>query len=237
MKPSSLRVRPPRVAALVPAAGRGERLGSRTPKPLVRIGGVPLIVYTLKQVLRVYPFEQLVVPVEPDAVAKTERLLVRHGVTRAEVVPGGAMRAESVRNAFERLRPRIEIVAVHDLARPFIASADIAGLVAAAAQHGAALLAQKAVATVKETDAGGTRVERTLDRERIFLAQTPQVFRARVLRESYDKVGAKFRHFTDEAALVEAAGHTIRIVPGPAINFKITTPDDLRLARLVAGQR
>lgn len=232
--PKSARLR---TAALVPAAGRGERLGSRTPKPLVLIAGVPLMVYTLKQVLKVYPFDQLVVPVEPDAVEATKRLLAKHGVKRAEVVAGGAMRAESVRNAFDRLRDDIDIVAIHDLARPFLASADIAGLVRTAAEHGTALLAQKAVATVKETDPTGTRVERTLDRNRIFLAQTPQVFRTRVLRESYAKVGDRFRHLTDEAALAEAAGFAIRIVPGPAMNFKITTPDDLRLARLVAGRR
>lgn len=226
-----------RVAALVPAAGRGERLGSKTPKPLVLLGGVPLVVYTLRQILKVYPFDQLVVPVEPDAVGRMRKLLARHGLQRAEVVAGGAMRAESVRNAFEHLRTEIDIVAIHDLARPFVASADVAGLIRTAADHGSALLAQKAVATVKETDPSGSRVQRTLDRNRIFLAQTPQVFRTRVLRDSYAKVGARFRHLTDEAALAEAAGFTIRIVPGPAMNFKITTPDDLRLARLVAGRR
>ncbi len=226
-----------RVAALVPAAGRGERLGSKTPKPLVLIAGVPLVVYTLKQILRVYPFDQLVVPVEPEAVGSMKKLLLRHGLKRAEVVAGGAMRAESVRNAFDHLRPEIDIVAIHDLARPFVASVDVSGLVRTAADHGSALLAQKAVATVKETDPSGSRVERTLDRNRIFLAQTPQVFRTLVLRDSYAKVGDRFRHLTDEAALAEAAGFTIRIVPGPAMNFKITTPDDLKLARLVAGRR
>lgn len=232
--PSSGRIR---VAALVPAAGRGERLGSKTPKPLVRLGGLPLVVYTLKQILRVYPFDQLVVPVDPDAVAVMRRLLNRHGLKRAEVLAGGATRAESVRNAFARLRPEIDVVAIHDLARPFVASADVGELIRTASKHGSALLAQKAIATVKETDAAGSRVVRTLDRNRIFMAQTPQVFRVGVLKESYDKVGDRFRHFTDEAALAEAGGFPIRIVPGPAMNFKITTPDDLKLARLVAGRR
>lgn len=225
-----------RVAALVPAAGRGERLGSRIPKPLVRLGGLPLVVYTLKEILRVYPFSQLVVPVEPEAVGAMRRLLSRHGLKRAEVLAGGASRAESVRNAFDCLRSDIDVVAIHDLARPFVASADVGGLIRTAARHGSALLAQKAVATVKQTDASGARVERTLDRNRIFLAQTPQVFRVSVLRESYDKVGDRYRQFTDEAALAEAGGFAIRIVPGPAMNFKITTPDDLKLARLVAGR-
>lgn len=235
MKKNS-RVSRPRVAALVPAAGRGERLGSKIPKPLVRLGGLPLVVYTLKQVARVYPFEQILVPVEPEAVDAMRRLLGRHGLRQAEVLAGGATRAESVRNAFQRLRPGIEIVAIHDLARPFIASADIETLIRTAERHGAALLAQKAVATVKETDPSGSRVERTLDRNRIFLAQTPQVFRTTVLRESYDKVGDRYRSLTDEAALAEAGGHEIRIVAGPAMNFKITTPDDLKMARLVAGR-
>jgi 2-C-methyl-D-erythritol 4-phosphate cytidylyltransferase len=227
----------PRVAAIVPAAGRGERLGSKTPKPLVKIGGLPLVVYTLKCLFRVYPFAQVLVPVEPEAVVLMRRLLKRHGLAKAEVLAGGAMRADSVRNGFERLRGDIEVVAVHDLARPFISAADVEKLVATAIKHGAALLAQKAVATVKETDPSGAVVERTLDRNRIFLAQTPQVFRVGVLRAAYAKVGARSSAFTDEAALAEAAGNRIHIVPGPAMNFKITTPDDLELARLVAGRK
>ncbi len=227
----------PRVAAIVPAAGRGERLGSKTPKPLVKIAGLPLVVYTLKRMFRIYPFAQVLVPVEPEAVAAMRRLLKRHGLGKAEVLAGGAMRADSVRNGFERLRADIEVVAVHDLARPFISASDVAKLVETALKHGAALLAQKAVATVKETDASGAVVERTLDRNRIFLAQTPQVFRVGVLRSAYAKVGARSSAFTDEAALAEAAGNRIHIVPGPAMNFKITTPDDLELARLVAGRK
>ncbi|MBP9733979.1 MAG: 2-C-methyl-D-erythritol 4-phosphate cytidylyltransferase [Candidatus Omnitrophica bacterium] len=224
----------PRVGIIVPAAGRGERLGSRVPKPLVTLGGVPLVVYTLKVLFRAYPFAQILVPVEPEAVASMRRLLIRHGLAKAQVLAGGAMRAESVKNGFDLLRKEIEIVAVHDLARPFIAAENIRELVAAARKHGAALLAQKAVATVKETDAAGSVVRRTLDRNRIFLAQTPQVFRVSLLRKAYAAVGARFSAFTDEAALAEAAGNRIHIVAGPAMNFKITTPDDLKLARLVA---
>jgi 2-C-methyl-D-erythritol 4-phosphate cytidylyltransferase len=226
-----------RVAAIVPAAGRGERLGSRTPKPLVLIGGVPLVVYTLRQVLRIHPFSQILVPVEPDAVVRMKALLNKHGLRRVEVLAGGVMRAESVRNGFDRILPSTELVAIHDLARPFVTAGDMAGLVKAAQASGAALLAQKAVATVKETDASGRFVKRTLDRNRIYLAQTPQVFRTAVLRKAYDKVGARYRDFTDEAGLVEAAGNKIRIVPGHAINFKITTPDDLVMARLIARGR
>lgn len=222
-------------AVIVPAAGRGERLGSRVPKPLVRIGGSPLIVYTLKVICRVYPFRQILVPVEPEAVRPTQKLLVRHGLSRCQVLAGGAMRAQSVRNGFELMDPAIGVVAVHDLARPFITGADFVRCIQGALRHGAVLLAQKAVATVKETDPSGSVVRRTLDRDRIFLAQTPQVFRTNVLRAAYGKMGDRFSRFTDEAALVEAAGNRIHIVPGPALNFKITTPDDLRLARLVAG--
>lgn len=224
----------PNVGIIVPAAGRGERLGSSVPKPLVKIGGVPLVVYTLKILFRAYPFAQVLVPVEPEAVASMRRLLTKHGLQKAQVLAGGAMRAESVKNGFDLLKDEIDIVAVHDLARPFISAENICQLVAAAQKHGAALLAQKAVATVKESDAAGSVVRRTLDRNRIFLAQTPQVFRTSLLRKAYAAVGPRFSAFTDEAALAEAAGSRIHIVAGPAMNFKITTPDDLKLARLVA---
>jgi 2-C-methyl-D-erythritol 4-phosphate cytidylyltransferase len=121
------------------------------------------------------------------------------------------------------------LVLVHDAARPFVSLECIEACVAAAASHGAAIAAVAAHDTVKLADPDSVIIE-TLDRRRIWLAQTPQVFRTALLREAYQRARSDGFVATDDAALVEHLGHAVRIVPGEPTNRKITTPDDLRWA-------
>jgi 2-C-methyl-D-erythritol 4-phosphate cytidylyltransferase/2-C-methyl-D-erythritol 2,4-cyclodiphosphate synthase len=155
-------------------------------------------------------------------------------------VAGGIRRQDSVANAFERVSSAADVVVVHDAARPFASARLIELTVDAAYESGAAVAAVPASDTVKEAALGGQArkdlvVERTLTRERIFLAQTPQAFRRDVLREALALARQTGIDVTDEAALAERAGHTVRLVAGEAQNAKITTADDLRMARAMAG--
>jgi 2-C-methyl-D-erythritol 4-phosphate cytidylyltransferase/2-C-methyl-D-erythritol 2,4-cyclodiphosphate synthase len=154
------------------------------------------------------------------------------------VVAGGARRQDSVRNGFEAVRGRADIVVIHDAARPFASPELVARTIDAAIETGAALAALPASDTVKlASGAGGPGpglVERTMPRERVFLAQTPQAFRADVLAAVID-AGRGETVATDEAALAEAAGFPVRLVAGEPTNLKITTMTDLRAAEAIAG--
>jgi 2-C-methyl-D-erythritol 4-phosphate cytidylyltransferase/2-C-methyl-D-erythritol 2,4-cyclodiphosphate synthase len=168
----------------------------------------------------------------PKGLADDPPAYLRDTSKPLQIVAGGARRQDSVANAFAVAAPASEIIVIHDAARPFASADLIARTIAAAVESGAALAAVQARDTVKEAGRAeaGHYVRRTLVREEIYLAQTPQAFRRDVLREAL----ALNADATDEAALAEQAGHTVRIVEGEATNIKITTPDDLAMAEAIA---
>jgi 2-C-methyl-D-erythritol 4-phosphate cytidylyltransferase len=217
----------PRVAVLIPAGGLGTRLGRRTPKQFLRLGGgVPILAATLRHFTG-HPAVAGVVVAAPAAhVARTRALLRgRRGVS---VVTGGATRQESVWCALQAAPADAEVVVVHDAVRPFITRALIDAVIAAAAE-GAAICALPIAETVKRVR--DDIVEATLDRAGLWAVQTPQAFRAALLREAHEKARRDGVLGTDDAMLVERLGQSVRVVPGLAGNVKITTPEDLRRAR------
>jgi 2-C-methyl-D-erythritol 4-phosphate cytidylyltransferase len=218
------------VCALVPAGGSGTRLGYRVPKQFLRVAGVSILVTTVRR-LREHPGVSAVVVAAPDAyVARTRRLLGTGG-RRAPitVVLGGATRQESVWRALQAVPATAEIVVVHDAVRPFITRALMDGVVSAAVEAGAAICALPITETLKRVRDG--IVEETVDRSGLWSVQTPQAFRAALLREAHDKARRDGIVGTDDAMLVERLGHRVRVVPGLPGNVKITTLDDLRRAR------
>jgi len=220
-----------RVAAIVPAAGGGVRLKSKTPKPFIVLNGVPLVVLTLKRLKKSYDFTEIIVPVHPSQIRKTKKLLDQHRLKSVRVIAGGVTRAQSVRHAIDALDQDYDYVLIHDVARPFISSKTIHPLMKCAKLKGAALLAQASVATVKQTKRASLQVSKTLDRKRIYLAQTPQVFSMERIQKAYRFLKKRYLTFTDEASMVEAAGQKVWIVEGPSLNLKITTPEDLLIAK------
>jgi 2-C-methyl-D-erythritol 4-phosphate cytidylyltransferase/2-C-methyl-D-erythritol 2,4-cyclodiphosphate synthase len=222
------------VAVIIPAGGRGRRLGAEQPKQFLPLAGRPILQRTVDTFLACASVGEVIVALPHDLADKRPRYL---DSPKVKVVPGGERRQDSVANGFDALSKDVEIVLVHDAARPLVDEATIERAIAAAASMGAAVAAVAASDTVKLSEHGeGARlVDRTLPRDTIFLAQTPQAFRREVLGQAV-ALGRSGVEATDEAALAERAGHRVQLVEGSRRNIKITTSDDLLLAEaLVDG--
>ncbi|MCX6542891.1 MAG: 2-C-methyl-D-erythritol 4-phosphate cytidylyltransferase [Acidobacteria bacterium] len=227
------------VAAIIAAGGRGERLGAGRPKQLIEIAGQPMLQRSA-QLLAAHPeVTEIVVVLPPDLVGRPPNYLLTLGKP-VRIVEGGRRRQDSVANGFDVVQERADIILIHDAARPFASADLISRTIAAAVETGAALAALPASDTVKlasgETPPQGPLVERTIPRDRVYLAQTPQAFRTDVLRAAI-AAGRAGVLATDEAALAEAAGYPVRLVMGDATNLKITTMDDLTVARALTERR
>jgi 2-C-methyl-D-erythritol 4-phosphate cytidylyltransferase len=220
-----------RTTAIVVAAGRGTRLGGHTGKALLPLAGQPMLVYSLRTLSTVPEVTALVLVVAADERRQAESIVGARAPWRRPIciAVGGAERQDSVAAGLAAVDLDADLVLVHDAARPFVTPDCVAACVAAAASSGAAIAALPATDTVKVTDAEGWVVD-TPDRSRLFLAQTPQVFRTALLREAYRRAAEEGRVTTDDAALVEALGHRVQVVPGNQQNRKVTTPDDWRWA-------
>ena len=225
----------PSIAVAIPAGGIGARFGSRIPKQFLTIQRVPVVTKTVSWFTR-YPGVASIAVAAPEThVERTRRALA--GLARRvplAVVPGGPTRQDSVWLALQALPDDVEIVVVHDAVRPLITPDLIASVVHAAAEHGAAICALPIAETVKRVR--NAVVEATLDRSELWAVQTPQAFRAALLREAHEKARRDGVVGTDDAMLVERLGHAVRVVRGLAQNVKITTPDDLRRARGARGR-
>jgi 2-C-methyl-D-erythritol 4-phosphate cytidylyltransferase len=220
----------PSIAVLVPAGGVGTRLGRRTPKQFLTLGGATILTRTLSHFQRHPDVRSIIVAAPAEHLDRTRRLVARSGRRSVQVVAGGATRQESVWQALQAAPGDVDVVLVHDAVRPFIDRRLIDAVVAAGATHGAAICALPIAETVKRVCDDGV-VATTLDRTGLWAVQTPQAFRAAVLREAHDKARLEGVVATDDAMLVERLGQPVRVVRGLAGNVKITTPEDLRSAR------
>lgn len=232
-------------AALLLAAGRGERLGSGGPKALVPLGGQPMLEWSLRALRASAQIDRIVVAL-PQGVALPAAEALAHGEvagTDAESPPvvsvtGGAERSHSVRSALAAV-PDAEVVLVHDAARPLLTPELVAACLDALEADGgwdAAIAAAPVTDTVKRVR-DGVRVAETLPRSELWAVQTPQVFRAAALTRALDRPDAELAAATDDAMLVETDGGRVRVVPAPAENLKVTTLADLALAELLLGRR
>ncbi len=219
--------------ALIVAAGRGTRAGGEVPKQFRAVAGVPLIIHTLRQFEACAAVDEIVL-VAPVEEATLHLAAARDELKKlARVVEGGATRTESVWRGLETLdAARVEIVAVHDGVRPFVTPQEIERTMRAAALgSGAAVLCAPVVDTIKMCEGG--RITRTLPRDNLRRALTPQCFRYELLRRAYERARAIGSEATDCSALVELTdAHEVVVVEGDARNIKITRPEDFALAEL-----
>ena len=223
----------PRFAVILPAAGRSSRFGSAEKKVFAVLDGRAVWLRSAELFLARPDVCQCIVVAAPE---DRDRFGATPAGGRVEIANGGAERFESVANALARTTAEAEFVAVHDAARPCLTPALIDAVFARAAETGAAMLAVRVADTVKRDDGRG-RVVATVPREGLWLAQTPQVFRRDWLLDAYARRAALGADVTDDAQLVEAAGHAVFLVPGSGANLKITTREDLDLAEAVLRAR
>lgn len=218
------------VRAIIVAAGRGRRIGAGVPKAFLPLAGEPILVRTLRPFEACADVHRLVVVVPEELLSRAEAMVAAAQVTKLEaVIAGGPERMHSVARALERISSEAgDILLVHDGVRPFVTPQQIARVIERARAVGAAVLAIPIVETVKEVE--GERVIGTVDRRRLYLAQTPQAFRAAILLQAYERALREGIAATDDAALVERCGWPVVVVEGSVRNVKITRPDDLLLA-------
>ena len=211
---------------LIVAGGRGTRMGGPQPKQFLELAGRPVLMHTLEAFDRWDASARLIVVLPEDQIDTWKRLCEAHVFGRIHrVVAGGETRFHSVRNGLDAVASD-GLIAVHDGVRPLVAPSVIAACFAAAADGGAAVPVVPVVESVREVDADGG--SRPVDRTRLRVVHTPQVFRADVLRAAYCLPYDP--RFTDDASVVEASGVAVRLVPGNRENIKLTTPMDLLLA-------
>ena len=222
-----------RIAAILPAAGLGTRMGSEMPKQFLELSGLPLVVFTLRRLAECSALTHFYIATLPEEVAGLERRLGQEKLGRpVRVLRGGATRQESVARALAEVPADADLVLVHDAVRPLVTGEIIHEVIDAAKKYGAAIAGLPAVDTVKQVErtAEGAIVKGTIPRAGVVLAQTPQGFRYSVIKKAFDEAAADGFMGTDEASLAERAGHEVAVVMGSAKNIKITTPGDMELA-------
>jgi len=222
--------------AIIPAAGIGARMHADRAKQMLELGGVPVLVHTLKRFQQCDAVDQIILVLQPSLTSDALGLISRYNLTKvARVVAGGTERQDSVYRGLQVVSEESAgIIVVHDAVRPFVKPEEIRAVIERAESAGAALMALAATDTIKQVKSG--RVQRTLDRRRIYYAQTPQAFRFSVIREAFERAYADGFMGTDESQLVERLGQRVSVVEGSALNIKITRPFDLRLAEGIQSE-
>ncbi|NLP43578.1 MAG: 2-C-methyl-D-erythritol 4-phosphate cytidylyltransferase [Peptococcaceae bacterium] len=226
-----------KIAAIIPAAGQGRRMGDQGNKLLLELAGIPILVYTLS-IFEACPLvSEIVIPTAPQDIPAIQKIVKAHGFKKVNsIVEGGSERQESVARALTALSPFIAKVVVHDGARPLLTLAELEAFLREAEACQAAIMAVPLKDTVKRVDERGWVVE-TPPRENLRAVQTPQFFDRPLLEKVHKLAEAEGYSATDDAALMEWQGYPVKIIPGSYENLKITTPEDLLLAEIILQKR
>jgi 2-C-methyl-D-erythritol 4-phosphate cytidylyltransferase len=216
---------------IITAAGTGTRLPGAVPKQFRKIGQKPLLVWTIEQFQRTPCIDAIHLVVGPDyLIYAKESIVDRYGLTKVtKIVPGGASRFDSILCGLRTVPETANLVFIHDGVRPFVTPEEIERVGKEAQTFDAAILAINQRETLKRVESGF--IIATLDRDKIYIAQTPQAFKYEVIISAYIQALEQKRTFTDDASVCEAYGISVRVVEGNSANIKITTPDDLELAK------
>jgi 2-C-methyl-D-erythritol 4-phosphate cytidylyltransferase len=230
-----------KVAAIVAAAGLGVRMHQDTPKTYLQLAGKPILIHTLEVFERVSEVHEVLVVVHPeDLEFCQEEVIDPYPLKKVlRLVPGGKERQDSVYNALKVLwkkEDELDVVLVHDGVRPLVSPAQVRQVVTAARRYGGAILGIPCQDTLKRVNSR-KEIIATVDRRELWQVQTPQAFRAALLWRAYQQAMDRSFYATDEAALVEAMGDTVVVVPSSPLNLKITTPDDLKMAEAILSLR
>ena len=230
------------VTAILPAAGLGTRMGADTPKQFLALDGVPLLLFALRRLAACPAITEFVIATRAEEVDSVTASVASENLGRpVHVVRGGDTRQDSVANALAEVSPEADLILVHDAVRPLVTLNQIERVIAEAASCDAAILGIPAMDTVKEVKRASlptdvALITATIPRERVVLAQTPQVFLASLLLEAFARASQDGVTASDEAGLVERIGRDVHVVVGSERNLKITRPGDMELAEFYLRQ-
>ena len=225
------------ITAILPAAGLGTRMGHETPKQFLELEGVPIVILSLRRIASCPLITNIIVATRAEEIERLDARIRQEKFQQPiRVVKGGDTRQASVAEALRQIPADTELVVVHDAVRPFVTVEQITRVIDEARRCKAAILGIPAMDTVKEVKRASlpedvALITATVPRERVVLAQTPQVFEARLLKEAFAGAQEDGVNASDEAGLVERIGHEVRVVHGSERNIKITKPADMELAR------
>lgn len=228
-----------RIGVIIVAGGSGRRMGGSLPKQFRLLDGVPVLARTINNFALALRGAEIVVVLPEEHIPFWEDYQARFNVARHSVTAGGRERFDSVRCGLQALRSDPDLIAVQDGVRPLASAGMIRGVVETAVRYGAAIPVVGAVDSFREIEAGAESEEdprsHPVDRTRLRIVQTPQVFRSWLLREAY---AVDYRPgFTDDASVVEAAGYPVSLAPGERSNIKLTTPEDFTIAEALLAAR
>ena len=222
------------LSAIVLAAGKSRRFAAKFSKVISKIGPYPAVYYSLFTLNRHPDIDEIIVVACPENIKEISALVRRYKIDKAgKIVLGGRERRDSVFKGLKSLGPGVDYVLIHDAARPFINRDMVSSVVLAAKRSGAAVTGVLAKDTIKEVT--GFIVRKTLKREGLWVIQTPQVFRKALVLKAYEKFSRV--KATDDAMLVEKLGAKVSVVKGSYSNIKITTPEDLVIAKAILGKK
>ena len=214
-------------SAIITAAGSGRRFGEA--KQFKKLHGKPLYQYSLDIFVKSRLFDEIILVIPNSNQEKVQRKVKRKYGSQVSLVIGGLNRQDSVKNAIQNSNSKVDLVVIHDAARPFVTKTLIQQCVSACETSDGAIIAMQPYDTIKFSK--DNIVEKTIDRSNIWMAQTPQAFNKHKLLEAYSTTEFDDLVVTDESSLMEKLGYKIMIVPGTVKNFKITTFDDWKRAK------
>jgi len=226
-----------KIAAIIPAAGKGKRMGDQGNKLLLELAGIPILVYTIAIFEACPLISEIVIPTTSQDIPSVRKIVDANGFTKVKnIVEGGSERQESVARALAALSGSSDKVVVHDGARPLLTLPELEAFLTEALDCQAAVMAVPLKDTVKIVDEQGWVIQ-TPPRESLRAVQTPQFFDRRLLEKVHKLAEAEGYFATDDAALMEWQGYPVKIIPGSYENLKITTPEDLLLAETILQKR
>lgn len=224
------------VSVIIVAAGKSARMEGVN-KQLEKIADTPVFIMSALKFNKLDKVGEIIIVVPEDEKARYEKFAINFGISKlTAIVAGGDTRFKSVKNALEAVSPKADYIAIHDGARPLIETEDIEQIFADAEKYNAAIAAVPATDTVKTVASNGF-VESTVPREKLYYAQTPQVFQKKLFLSCLEKVGQRAENATDDSSILELAGEYVKVTEVKSTNLKITRPDDLIAAQAIHDNR
>jgi len=220
------------VSAVISAGGAGRRMGGDIPKQFIDVAGKPLLLHTLQKFEDHKSIDEIVVVSTHEYIDTTGEMIKKQGIKKvSKIVPGGAERMDSVAAGLNAVSDNADIILIHDGVRPLVAESDIEAVIEKANETGAAILALPVTDTIKRVEQG--TIVNTLNRSILWRAQTPQAFRAEIIKNAYKEAISKGFKATDDAQVVEMTGICVSVIKGAGPNLKVTDKNDLSIVSLL----